>query len=156
MTLPPGAYTALVSPVGGRTGLGVIEVFEIDHPEVPMIQLATRARVLTGDNVMIGGFIIQGGPMTVVVKAIGPSLGVPNPLANPTLTLVPASGAPPITNDDWGSAANAAQLAATPFAPSHHLEAAILVTLQPGAYTGIVSGVGGGTGLGMFQISVVN
>jgi hypothetical protein len=56
------------------------------------------------------------------------------------------------TNDNWGSASNAAQLQASGFAPSNALESAILITLNPGAYTAIVSGSGGGTGVGIVEV----
>ena len=155
VTLDPGAYTAIVSGVGGGTGVGIVEVFEVDHPEIPLTGISTRGRVQTGDGVMIGGFIIQGNaPQTVVVRARGPSLtaqGVAGALQNPTLTLVPASG-PAITNDDWGTAANAAALSASGFAPADPRESAILITLDPGAYTAIVSGVGGATGVAIVEV----
>jgi hypothetical protein len=124
---------------------------------VPLINVSTRGQVSTGGDVMIGGFVIQGSsPQTVVVRARGPSLtqfGIPNALANPSLTLVRASdNATLATNDDWGSAANAAQLVSSGFAPSNPLESAILVTLQPGAYTALVAGAGGGSGVGMVEV----
>ncbi len=157
MTLAPGAYTAIVTGVGGGTGVGLIEVYEVDHPEVPLINISTRGQVRTGNDVMIGGFVIQGsGPQTVVVRARGPSLipyGVLNTLANPTLQLVRSSDQVTIaTNDDYTSAPNLAQLQATGFAPSNAFESAILITLNPGAYTAIVTGVGGGTGVGIIEV----
>ena len=157
MTLPPGAYTAIVSGVGGTTGVAVVGVFEVDHPEVPLINISTRGEVLTGDNVMIGGFVIQGStPQTVVVAGLGPALtqaGVPNALANPTLTLVRSSDQSIVAgNDDWGSAPNAADIQASGFAPSDPRESAIMVTLPPGAYTAILSGVGGTTGVGIVAV----
>jgi hypothetical protein len=156
-TLAPGAYTAIVSGVGGGTGVGLVAVYEVDRPDVPLINISTRGQVLTGNDVMIGGFVIQGsGPQQVAVVVTGPSLaafGIANPLANPTLTLVRSSDQSVVaTNDDWQSAANAAQLQATGFAPSNPLESAILVTLNPGAYTAIVSGSGGGTGVGVVAV----
>ena len=154
-TLSPGAYTAIVSGVGGTTGVGIVEVFEADHPEYPLINISTRAQVQTGDNVMIGGFIIQGdSAQTVLIRAVGPNLanyGVPGVLANPKLDLY--SGATKIaSNDDWGTAANAVAITATGLAPVSPLESAILTTLAPGAYTAIVSGVGGGTGVGIIEV----
>jgi hypothetical protein len=154
VTLPPGGYTAIVSGVGGATGVGIVAVYEVDHPEVPLTNISTRGQVLTGNDVMIGGFIIQGsGAQTVVVTATGPSLaaaGISNPLANPTLQLVRSSdGVVMGTNDNWQSAGNAAQIQAAGFAPSNPLESAIMMTLAPGAYTAIVSGVSGGTGIGI-------
>jgi hypothetical protein len=157
VSLGPGAYTAIVSGVGNATGVGMVEVFEVDHPEVPLANISTRGQVRTGDDVLIGGFIVAGSsPQTVVVRARGPSLsayGIANPLANPTLRLVRSSDQATLaTNDDWGAAPNATSLATSGFAPSNAQESAILVTLNPGAYTAIVSGVGGGTGVGIVEV----
>jgi len=157
MTLPPGAYTAIVSGAGGFTGVGIVAVYEVDHPESPLVNISTRGQVLTGGDVMIGGFIVQGTqPRTVVVTGIGPSLaagGVASPLSNPVLQLVrSADGATVATNDDWGTAANAAQLQALGLAPANARESAILVTLEPGAYTAILSGAAGATGVGLVAV----
>jgi alpha-tubulin suppressor-like RCC1 family protein len=156
ITLQPNrAYSAIVRGIGATTGVAIVEVFEIDRPETPLINIATRGQVLTGNDVMIAGFVIQGnGPQTVVVRARGPSLvptGITNPLANPVLQLF--SGQTQLAvNDDWGTAANAAQLQASGFAPSEAVESAILITLQPGAYTAIVTGAGGTTGVGLVEV----
>jgi len=157
MTLPPGAYTAIVSGAGGTAGVGIVAVYEVDHPESPLVNISTRGEALTGGDVMIGGFIVQGSaPQAVVVTGTGPSLtgaGIPNALGDPTLTLVRSSdGAVIATNDDWGAATNAAQIQASGFAPAHAKESAILMTLEPGAYTAILSGVGGGTGVGLVAV----
>ncbi len=157
MTLPPGAYTAIVSGVAGATGVGLVEVYEIDHSDVPLINISTRGRVQTGFDMMIGGFVIQGtSPQTVVVRAIGPSLanyGITGSLANPHLELVRMSDNATIaTNDDWGSASNAAQISSSGFAPTNSLESAIMMTLAPGAYTAVLSDVGGGTGVGLVEV----
>jgi hypothetical protein len=135
----------------------MVEVFEIDRADSPLINISTRARVGTGDGVLIGGFVILGStPQTVVVRARGPSLapfGITNPLANPTLQLVRSSDQTTIaTNNDWGSATNAAAVQASGFAPSNELESAILITLEPGAYTAIVAGANGGTGVGIVEV----
>jgi uncharacterized repeat protein (TIGR01451 family) len=157
MTLPPGAYTAIVNDPSGRIGVGIVAVYEVDHPEVPLINISTRGQVFTGNDVMIAGFVVQGSnPRTVVVTGIGPSLasaGIANPLANPTLTLVRSSdGAVIATNDDWGSASNAADISAAGLAPANTRESAIMVTLPPGAYTAILSGASGGTGVGIVAV----
>ena len=157
MTLPPGAYTAIVEGADGGSGVGIAAVFEVDHPEAPLVNIATRGEVLTGNDVMIGGFVIQGSsPQTVVITGIGPSLakaGIANALPNPTLTLVRSSDQSIVaTNDDWGSAPNAAQIVATGLAPADAQESAIMVTLAPGAYTAILSGAGGVTGVGLVAV----
>src|SRR6185436_19500051 len=90
-TLAPGAYTAVVSGVNHAVGVGLVEVYEVDQPQVMRSNISTRARVGTGFNVMIGGFVVQGtGPQKVIVLAKGPSLaqfGVTGTLPDPTMTL---------------------------------------------------------------------
>ena len=137
--------------------ISLVEVYELDHPDVPITSLSTRAPVLGSNDLMIGGFIITGSePLTVVVRARGPSLaasGIATPLANPSLQLIRASDNQTIaSNDDWGTAPNAAQLTASGYAPGYAQESAVLITLPPGAYTALVSGSGGTTGLGIFEV----
>jgi len=157
LTLQPGAYTAILEDAGGATGAGVVGVFEVDHPEVPLIDIATRGNVLGGDDVLIGGFVIQGdAPRTVVITATGPSLftaGITNPLQNPALTLVRSSDQSIIaTNAGWQNAANAAEIEQAGFAPADMRESAIMATLAPGAYTAIASGVSGTTGVAVVAV----
>jgi len=120
-----------------------------------LANIATRMQVLTGDNVMIGGFVIQGDtPQKVVVRARGPSLvagGITDALADPVLLLL--SGPTIIaSNDNWQDATNAAQLAAIGFQPSDPKESAILMQLNPGAYTAIVTGGGASTGVAIVEV----
>jgi N-acetylneuraminic acid mutarotase len=130
-----------------------------------LFNISTRSFVQTGNNVMIGGFIIQGTqPKTVILRAIGPELGlppynVPNALANPTLTLY--SGQNPIaSNDNWmttiiGGIITSSQvhdIMTSGHAPSDTRESAIIATLQPGNYTAIVSGVNNTTGVGLVEV----
>ena len=155
VTLQPGAYTAIVSGAGGVTGVGIVEVFEVDLPEVPLANISTRGQVLTGNDVMIGGFVIQGNaPQTVIVRARGPSLaefGITNALADPVLQLF--SGQAVIAaNDDWQASTDAPSIQSRGFAPANSKEAAILITLNPGAYTAIVTGKAGGTGVGIIEV----
>jgi alpha-tubulin suppressor-like RCC1 family protein len=162
-TLGPGAYTAVVSGVGSGTGVSLVGVFEVDRPTVPLVNISTRGKVQTGEDVMIAGIIIQGtAAQNVVINVAGPYLsnfGVAGPLANPQLTLVRSSDNAVIaTNDNWQTQANPAHVAAiqaTGKQPNNPLEPAIIATLPPGAYTAIVSGVGGGTGVavvGVFRV----
>ena len=102
---------------------------------------------------MIGGFIIEGdGPQTVVVRARGPSLGVIGALADPVLTLVPGFGGPILVNDDWQTDAAAGALAASGYQPGHPKESALMLTLNPGPYTAIVSGAGGAVGVAIVEV----
>ena len=123
--------------------------------------ISTRGRVGTGNDVMIGGFVIQGsGPQTVAIVATGPSLapfGIANPLANPRITLVRSSDQATLaTNDDWQADASASQLQAAGFAPTDPLESGLYRSLPPGAYTVIVEGAGGGTGVAVIGVYKVN
>ena len=177
ITLPPGPYTAIVSGADGRTGVGLVEVFEADVSVVSELSnISTRGFVQSGDGVMIGGLIIEGSsPAAVLIRARGPSMSgapffVPGTLANPFLQIF--SGQDVIAqNDNWQDAPScngfvcgtAAQIAATGLDPCQPnpgestplvactQESAILITLPPGAYTAIVSGVGGGTGVGLVE-----
>jgi len=156
VTLPPGAYTAILSG-DGNPGIGIVAVYELDHPEAPLVNISTRGEVLRGDGVMIGGFVIQGsGPQRVVVSAVGPTLasaGIANPLPNPALTVVRMSDQAVIaTNDDWQSSPDAAAIASLGLAPGDARESAVMLTLEPGAYTAIVQGVGGTTGVGIVAV----
>jgi hypothetical protein len=173
VTLPPGAYTAIVSGVGGGTGVGLVGVFDVDAGSLSKLgNISTRSLVRTGAQVQIGGFIIEGTiPKTVLVRAQGPSLvdfGVTGALPNPTMTLY--SGATPIAvNNNWQdpvtqcdspaiSCGDDQDIIATGLDPCTAattgctLDSAIYVTLPPGAYTAIVSGVGGSTGVGLIGI----
>jgi len=155
MTLAPGAYTAIVAGKDNVTGVGIFEVYEIDAPFAPMVNISTRGKIGTGGDAMIGGFVITGSPLTVVVTAKGPSIAqfVPGTISDPQLTLVRISdGAVMAFNDNWGSAANAGELQASGYAPSNALESAVLITLNPGPYTAIVTGVNNATGVGIVEV----
>ncbi|MDQ6862066.1 MAG: hypothetical protein M3032_13045 [Verrucomicrobiota bacterium] len=124
-----------------------------------MASISTRGLVGTGDGVLIGGFIITGGPKLVMVRAMGPSLtgfGVPNALGNPSLKLFTNSTLL-MENDNWKTNTNAAEIAASGLAPANDLESALLVRLEPGAYTTIVSGAAGNpVGVGLVEIYEVH
>jgi hypothetical protein len=163
--LEPGAYTAILSGAGNTTGVGLVAVFEVDHPENKLINISTRGKVLNNEGVMIAGFIISGtAPKTVVVRGDGPSLsnsGIANPLPNPQLRLFrmdTATGTPTeiAFNDDWQSADNSAALRATNYQPTDPKESAIMITLNPGAYTAILSGDGVSTGVGLIAVHDLN
>jgi hypothetical protein len=146
-----------VEGAAGGTGVSVIGVYEVDEPTIPLINISTRGRVGTGNDVLIGGFIIDGtGPQNVAIVATGPSLapfGITSPLANPTIRLVRSSDQATLaTNDDWQTDAQSATLQAAGFAPTNTLESGLYRSLPPGAYTVIVSGVANGTGVAVIGI----
>ena len=145
-TLDPGAYTAIVRGVGGTTGVGLVEAYNLDAAsDSKLANISTRGFIDTGDNVMIGGFIIGPddlGDATVLVRAIGPSLenfGVANALQEPTLDLFDGNGTLLLTNDNWMDSQET-EIEATGLAPTDDRESAILATLPPGGYTAIVRG----------------
>ncbi len=155
ITLSPGAYTAVVRDAREQPGLALVEVYDLDVDHSLLANISTRGRVETGNNVMIGGFIIGGSaPTRVVVRAIGPSLssqGVPNPLSDPVLELHDGKGNLVSSNDNWRSTQEA-EIAATGLAPSKDKESAIMATLSPGHYTAIVHGQGVSTGVALVEI----
>ncbi|MEY2490212.1 MAG: hypothetical protein QOC70_2154 [Verrucomicrobiota bacterium] len=158
-TLQPGAYTAIVSGQGGASGVGLVEVYDLDLSAASKLaNISTRSLVQTDDNRLIGGFILgsNSGGAKVIVRAIGPSLtqlGINNALADPTLELRDNNGALLLANDNWQDDPNqAAQITASGLAPSNPLEAAVSTSLLPGAYTAIVAGKNGGTGIGLVEI----
>ena len=123
-------------------------------PSIPLLNISTRMNVGTGDNVLIGGFIVVGTePKKVLLRAIGPSLtafGVLNALADPIIELHKPLNVV-VTNDNWKDTQEP-EIMATGIAPSNNLESAILATLDPGLYTAIVQGKNNGTGVGLVEV----
>jgi plastocyanin len=163
-TLPANnaAYTVIVSGKNGGTGVGVVEVYDLDQPaDSRLANISTRGLVQTGGNVMIGGFILGGGSgnMNVIVRAIGPSLtaaGIKGALADPTLELRDGNGALMRSNNDWKTrpdgSSQQAEIEATGVAPKNDLESAIAANLPPGTYTAIVAGTNSTTGVGVVEV----
>jgi len=157
LTLQPGSYTAIESGKNGTTGVGLIELYDLDAvANADLSNISTRGFVQTGANVMIGGFIVSGanGSVNLVVRALGPSLaqfGVPNSLADPRLGLYDGNGTLMMSNDNWKDSQQTA-LENSGFQPPNDLDSAILVTLPTGNYTAIVSGKNAGTGVGLVEV----
>jgi hypothetical protein len=156
VTLAPGSYTAVLRGNNGGTGVGLVELYDLDtSAPAQVVNTSTRGFVLTGENVMIGGFIITGNdPSQLVVRAVGPSLdafGVPDPLADPFLEVHDGNGATIQTNNDWRDTQEAG-LQNTGLAPSNELESAILISVAPGNYTAIMQGADGGIGNGLVEV----
>ena len=158
-TLQPGAYTAVVAGKDQTAGIGLVEVYDANQAASSQLaNISTRGFVQTGDNVMIGGFILGGSSNNtgVVVRGIGPSLsqfGLNNVLADPTLELRDSNGNLLISNDDWqDDPASAGQLTAHGLAPQDPNESGIFALLPPGAFTAVLAGENGGTGIGLVEI----
>lgn len=158
-TLAPGSYTAIVSGKNGSTGIGLVEAYDLDQTASSQLaNISTRGYVDTGDNVMIGGFIIGGDTSgtnsSVLVRGIGPSLtqaGITNALQDPTLELHDGNGTLLKTNDNWKESQEAA-IQATGVAPTDDKESALIDTLAPGNYTAIVRGKNNGVGVGLVEV----
>jgi plastocyanin len=156
-TLDPGSYTAIVSGKDGGTGVGLVEAYDLDQTaDSQLANISTRGFVETGANVMIGGFILgsEDGNANVLVRALGPSLadfGVTGALADPTLELHDENGALIGSDDNWKDTQQS-EIEATGLQPSNDLESAVLETLAPGAYTAIVAGKNGTTGVGLVEV----
>lgn len=125
-----------------------------ESSENHLANISTRGFVNTGQGQLIGGFIIKGGPKLVLIRALGPSLasqGVTPALQNPVLKLM--NGATELrSNDDWQSETNSDDIIATTIPPQNPSEASILVRLEPGAYTAVVTGANDSTGIALIEV----
>jgi hypothetical protein len=154
-TLSPGAYTAIVKGKDATSGVGLAEVYDLAPGAVSnLANVSTRVRVETGENVLIGGFIMGGGnaSVPVLLRAIGPSLtglGISDALQDPILSLHDTNGSV-TTNDNWQETQEL-EIISTGLAPTDPREAAILATLSPGLYTAIVSGNGETSGIAVVE-----
>lgn len=157
--LAPGGYTAIVSGAAGGSGVALVEVYDLEPESGQLGNISTRARVGTGDDALIGGFIVTGPQSQInVIRAIGPSLtaaGVAGALANPVLELHNSNGDLLQTNDDVGSNRDYGAIAGYGLAPTSSFESALLFQSAPGAFTAIVRGVNGTTGVGLVEIYAV-
>lgn len=156
--LAPGFYTAIVRGNNDTTGVGLVETYDLDQSGTSKLaNISTRGFVQTGDNVMIGGFIVGGTPgraTTVLLRAIGPSLTAANvsgALADPVMELRDQSGTPLAINDDWQESQKAV-IANTGIPPNDPRESGILRTLPAGNYTAIVRGKDNGTGVAVIEV----
>jgi ketopantoate reductase len=163
--LPAGNYTAILRGVNNTTGVALVEVYDLALEAASILfNISTRSFVQTGDNVMIGGFIVNGtGPKRVIIRAIGPELsqyGVPDPLQNPTLELHNGMGALIGRNDNWRTTIiggiithdQLQEIRSSGHAPGDGRESAIIADLLPGNYTAIVRGVNNTTGIALVEV----
>jgi cyclophilin family peptidyl-prolyl cis-trans isomerase len=154
-------YTAIVRGANNATGIGLVEVYDVDSgPGSTLLNISTRGQVDVDPNALIGGFILGGTESKrILVRAIGPSLaaaGVPSPLADPRLELRDANAALLDSNDDWGSSPNQAEILASGLAPTNAKESAVVRILSAAPYTAIVRGVNNTTGVGSVEVYQLN
>jgi len=155
MDLAPDSYTAILRGAGNTAGVGLVEAYDLDLTAgSKLANISTRGLVGTGDNVLIGGFILLGlDSQRVIVRAIGPSLPIGGTLPDPTLELRDGNGALLQSNDNWRTTQEA-EIIGTGIPPSNDLESAIVATL-PGngsAFTAIVRGVNNATGVALVEV----
>jgi hypothetical protein len=160
-TLVTANYTAVLTGKNNTTGVGIIEVYDNNQAaDSQLANISTRGFVQTGNNVMIGGFILggSGNPVNarIALRGIGPSLsqfGLNNVLADPTLELHDANGATLVANDNWtDDPVSAAQLTANGLGLSNQKESGIFTSLPAGQFTAILAGKNGGIGIGLVEI----
>src|SRR6266516_4250667 len=156
-TLAPSAYTVIVTGKDPTPGIGLVELYDLSPlSKSKLSNMSTRGAIVTVDDVLINGFIVGDvGSTTVVVRALGPSLasfGVSGVLSDPTLTIYDANGSVIARNDNWQDDINAIDVQKNGLAPPNALESAIVLHLPAGAYTAIVTGADGGTGVGLAEV----
>lgn len=159
MELPAGSYTAVVRGKSDTSGIGLIEVYDLDQSgDSKLANISTRAFVETGSNIVIAGFVLRSDRADdrIAVRGLGPSLeehAVSNPLKDPHLELRNSNGALLLANDDWGdNKAQAAELQEEGLQPRHSFESAIIASLPSGSYTALLSGLDNGTGVGLIEV----
>ena len=157
-TLPPTAYTAILTGKNNTAGIGIVEVFDNNQAaNSQLAQISTRGLVQGGNSVMIAGFILGGSQNAthVAIRGIGPSLsqfGITHPLPDPTLELRDANGVLLIANDNWtDDPAMAAQLTANGLALSNTKESGIFTSLPAGQFTAILAGKNS-DGIGVVEV----
>jgi hypothetical protein len=158
-TLPAGNYTALLTGKNDTAGVGIVEVYDRDQTvDATLANISTRGFVQSGENVMIGGFILGGGTNNsrIALRGIGPSLaqfGLNPVLADPTLELHDANGAILVANDNWiDDPISAALLTANGLGLSDPNESGIFTALPAGQFTAVLAGKNGGVGIGLIEI----
>ena len=160
-TLPANSagYTAIVRGLNNGTGIAVVEVYDLDRTvDSKLANISTRGLVQTNNNVLIAGTIVLGqAPQRALIRAIGPSLPLAGKLDDPILELRDGNGALMQSNDNWRSDQEA-EIIATGIPPSNDLESAIVHTLPASgaAYTAIVRGVDGSTGIAVVEVYALN
>ena len=156
-SLPPGAYTVIVSGKDATPGIGLVELYDISPlPNSRLGNMSTRGSVGTVDNVLISGFIIGDvDSATVVVRALGPTLtsyGVSGVLSDPTLTIYDSKGSLIASNDNWQDNPNAILVRKNGLAPPNAMESALVLHLPAGAYTAVVRGANDATGNALVEV----
>jgi hypothetical protein len=158
-TLSPGTYTAVMNGKNGATGIGLVEIYDLQTASSTLGNVSTRGFVGTGDDVLISGIIVgNGSNPTMVARALGPSLagaGIQNPLADPVLELHDGNGALIAENNSWADT-QPELIQATGLAPQDSRDAAIMISPAPGTYTMVLRGRSDTTGVALVEVFQIN
>ncbi|RKX33899.1 MAG: hypothetical protein DRP71_08860 [Verrucomicrobia bacterium] len=163
--LGAGQFTVVGSGVGDTTGVALVELYDADASaaDLNLVNISIRAFVGTGKDIVIPGFVVSGGTIRLLIRAVGPTLGgfgVLGTLADPKLTVF-TGPTELFSNDDWqANPAVDETTAATAVVGAFDLEegsgdAAVVATLLPGAYTVKVFGIGDTTGVALVEIYII-
>ncbi len=157
-TLAPDSYTAVLRGKGSASRIGLVEIYDLDQRvDSSLANISTRGFVDQGDGVLIGGTILGpndgAGPVSIVIRALGPSLeklGLTGTLPDPVLTAYNENGAVIQSNNDWEMPPSP-EIEENGLAPGDPRESVLELLLGPGSYTAIVSGKEGGTGIALVE-----
>jgi hypothetical protein len=154
INLNPGGYTAILKGAGNSSGIGVVQVYDLDRTvNSKLANISSRSVVQAGDDVMIGGFIVLGpDSQKVIIRALGPTVPVPGNMADPTLELRDVNGNLLEANDNWQQSANRQAIIDSGIPPTDDFESAIVRALSPANYTAIVRGVSDSTGIAVVEV----
>ncbi len=152
-SLSPGVYSAIVRGVNDGTGVGLVEVYDLDQAaNSKLAQISTRGFVQTDDNAMFGGFFVSNGSQKVIIRAIGPSTGLIGALQDPTLELYDGNGVQLTNNDNWVDSPDKQAIIDSTVPPKNDFESAIVRTLAPGPYSAIVRGANSSVGIALVEV----
>ena len=165
VTVNQGSYSANISSPNGATGVALAEIYDADtspNPASHLANVSARTNVTPGQGTLIAGMVIEGsGPVTVLVRAVGPTLsdfGIVGALTDPEITVY-SNGAPLASNAGWGTGTSTAQQLSTTAAmvgafalPTGSGDSALLITLQPGSYTFAVTSVSNSSGVALIEV----
>jgi hypothetical protein len=156
-SLAPGNYSGIVRGVSDTTGVGLVEVYDLDQAaSSKLAQISTRGFVQAGDNAMFGGFFVSNGSQKVIIRAIGPSTGLTGALQDPTLELHDGNGTPLTSNDNWVDSPDKQAIIDSTVPPTSDFESAIVRTLAPGPYSAIVHGTNDSIGIALVEVYALN
>ena len=156
-TLEPGVYTAIVQGAAGGSGVALVEVYDLDPASGELANISTRANVGLGDKALIGGFIVSAPQsQKLIIRALGPSLGISGGLADPVLSVYNSNGALMRSNDNYAVTTAVDVIGQYGFYPKDTRESAIYFEAGPGSYTTIVRGANSTTGIALVEVYGIN